>query len=165
MRNCRLDRDINSPEWAFRRLIHSHRMAHGTLFDKLGLREIGQPTLLFILNDLKRDGVRCTQKELAELMERSPSTITISINSLEKRGYIRRVVDEQDKRRNQVEITDQGVVAAERCRRVFEDLDRAMFDSFSPEERQRLAQVFNRISANLMRAAGVAIDESGECKE
>lgn len=164
MHICKLGCDTSGPEWAFRKLMRVHRTAHMTALDKLGLREVGQPMLLFILSDLRRDGVRCTQKELAELMERSPSTMTISINSLEKRGYLRRTADERDKRRNYVEITDEGLVIEEKCRRVFDDLDRAMFESFSPEEKQRLAEVFNRISDSLLKASGCGpMQESGEC--
>ncbi|MGN1001677.1 MAG: MarR family winged helix-turn-helix transcriptional regulator [Oscillospiraceae bacterium] len=164
MQSCMLNCDLNGPEWAFRRLMRVHRAAHAAAFDRLGLREVGQPMLLFILSDLRRDGERCTQKELAELMERSPSTITNSIHSLEKRGYLRRTADERDKRRKYVEITDEGLVIEERCRRVFDDLDRAMFGSFSPEEKTLLAGLFHQISANLEEAAGCGGTlESGGC--
>lgn len=160
MHNCKFDCDMTGPEWAFRKLMHAHFTAHGAVFERLGLKEVGQPRLLFILNDLRREGKRCTQRELAELMDRSPSTMTNSINSLEKHGYIRRIADEQDKRRNYVEITEEGVRIAEKCRRAFDDIDRAMFEGFSAEQRSALADVFNRAAVNL-----TALAEGGESEE
>lgn len=151
-----------SPEWAFRRLMHAHHMAHGAVFERLGLKEVGQPMLLFVLSDLKKDGLRVTQRQLADFLERSPSTITSSINSLEKRGYIRRIADENDKRRNYVEITDAGLLTAEKCRGAFDDLDSAMFSGFTDAQKTQLTELFNNISANLMSLTG---GESEVCKK
>lgn len=162
MQNCKFDCDMSGPEWAFRKLMHAHFTAHGAVFERLGLKEVGQPRLLFILNDLSREGKRCTQRELANFMDRSPSTITMSINSLEKHGYIRRAPDEHDKRRNYVEITDDGILIAEKCRRAFDDIDRAMYSGFSDDKKAELAGIFDRITANLIGLAGG--EESEECK-
>ena len=73
-----------TPEWAFRRLIHAHHTAHNAVFERMGLKQVGQPMILFALADAKRDGLRLTQRELADQLRRSPSTITVSMNSLEK---------------------------------------------------------------------------------
>lgn len=149
MNQCKFDCDFSGPEWAFRRLMRSHRLAHDAVFEELGLREIGQPVLLFVLSDLRREGKKCTQKELADFLNLSPSTVTISINSLEKRGLITRLTDPMDKRRKYVEISDEGLAVSEKCRRAFDEVDAAMYAGFSSEEREMAAELFNRISANL----------------
>lgn len=163
MSDCKFDCDMSGPEWAFRKLMHAHCTAHGAVFERLGLKEVGQPMLLFILRDLKRDGRRCTQRELADFTGRSPSTITISINSLEKRGYIHRSPDEADKRRNFVEITEEGLVMAEKCRKAFDDIDRAMYSGFSDEQKAELSGIFDRIAANLIDLAGGEESEERKC--
>lgn len=150
---CKCDCNMNGPEWAFRKLMRAHRLAHDAVFDSLGLREIGQPMLLFVLNDLRREGERCTQKELAEFLNLSPSTITISINSLEKRGLIRRTTDTADKRRKLVEISAEGIAVAEKCRKAFDDIDKAMYAGFSPVEMSRMAENFSRMTENLKQCA------------
>lgn len=150
-----------TPEWAFRRLIHAHHTAHNAVFERMGLKQVGQPMILFVLADAKRDGLRFTQRELAEQLRRSPSTITVSMNSLEKLGYISRVADEKDKRRNYVEITGEGLAIAEKCRSAFDDLDKAMFEGLTDEQKTQLTYFFNNISANLY---SLACGESEENK-
>ena len=153
MLSCKFDCNTEGPEWAFRKLMRAHRLAHDAVFESLGLREIGQPVLLFVLGDLRRSGEKCTQKELAEFLDLSPSTITISVNSLEKRGLIRRVGDTADKRRKFVEISDKGVAVAEKCRLAFDGIDRAMYEGFSPGEQENAARSFARMAANLQKCA------------
>ena len=149
-----------TPEWAFRRLMHAHHTAHAAVFDRLGLKQVGQPMILFALADAKAEGRRFTQRELADHLRRSPSTITISINSLEKLGYIRRLADDKDKRRNYVEISDEGLLIADKCRKAFDDLDSAMFEGLSPEQKNDLTDLFNNISANLYTLADGESEES-----
>lgn len=163
MNHCKFDCDVSGPEWAFRRLMRAHRLAHDAVFEQLGLREIGQPVLLFVLNDLRREDKKCTQKELAEFLGLSPSTVTISINSLEKRGLTRRVADPCDKRRNYVEITPEGIAVAEKCRRAFDDIDRAMYSGFSPEEISGVTAMFDRISDNLSALEDKCAKEAEKC--
>lgn len=149
-----------TPEWAFRRLMHAHHTAHAAVFDRLGLKQVGQPMILFELAKAKEEERRLTQRDLADQLRRSPSTITISINSLEKLGYIRRLADEKDKRRNYVEISDEGLLIAEKCRTAFDDLDRAMFEGLIPEQKDALTDLFNNISANLYSLADGESEES-----
>ncbi len=148
MTHCKLNCDMNGPEWAFRKMSRMHHIAHKAIFDSLGLK-VGQPVMLFVLSDMRKNGESCTQVELCKLLDLSPSTITISIKSLEKSGYIKRHVDELDKRRNYVEITDAGESAAEKCRTAFDSVDRAMYEGFSQEEKAMATAIFNRIAANL----------------
>lgn len=163
MDHCKFACDVSGPEWAFRRLMRAHRLAHDAVFEQLGLREIGQPMLLFVLSDLRREEKKCTQKELAKFLGLSPSTVTISINSLEKRELIRRVADTCDKRRNYVEITEEGVAAAEKCRRAFDDIDRAMYSGFTAEEIEGVTAVFDRISDNLRALEDKCAKEAEKC--
>ncbi len=151
MDTCKLSCDTNGPEWAFRSLTRAHHIAQNSVFDKLGIKDIGQPVMLFILSDYKALGKTCTQKELAKAMHLSPSTVTISIKSLERRGYIRRYTDQNDKRCNIVEITDEGVCIAQSCRQGFDGIDSAMYAGFSSEELNLITELFHRITANLLK--------------
>lgn len=156
---CKQSCNINGPEWSFRRLTQAHKLAHMTVFDRLGLRDVGQPVLLFVLNDAHISGISCTQKELCHILHLSASTVTTSIKSLERRGYVRRRSDEKDMRRNIVEITDSGVEIAEMCRTAFADIDKVMYSGFSEEERKRISDVFDRITNNLL-----ALTDKGAAK-
>jgi len=141
--------DMSGPEWAFRSVTRTHRLAISAVLQKMGLREIRQPMLLFILNDMRLANRTCSQKDLCDILQRSAPTVTISLKSLEKRGYVQRVTDIQDRRRNCITLTPVGIEISERCLRAFADVDNAMYAGFSVAERQHLTEIFNRITDNL----------------
>ena len=146
--------DKNESTRVFRGLMHAHRRAHDALFDSMGLREIGQPILMAILSDKKRMGEKCTQKELSERLRISPSTLTISIKSLEKRGYVRKTTDENDLRRNYIEITDAGMEISDKCRECLIGIDEAMYAGFSTEEKEMAMKFMERMAENLRTLFG-----------
>lgn len=138
----------------FRELMCAHRRAHDALFDSMGLREIGQPILMAILSDKKRAGEKCTQKELSERLRISPSTLTISIKSLEKRGYVRKTTDETDLRRNYIEITEDGMEISNKCRECLIGIDEAMYAGFTQEEKEQAMRLMERMAENLRTLCG-----------
>lgn len=146
--------DKNESTRVFRSLMHAHRRAHDALFDSMGLREIGQPILMAILSDKKRMGEKCTQKELSERLRISPSTLTISIKSLEKRGYVRKTTDENDLRRNYIEITEDGMEISDKCRECLIGIDEAMYAGFTPEEKEQAMRLMERMAENLRTPFG-----------
>ncbi len=153
------------PEWAFHNLMRAHRLAHAALFDRLDLRDVGQPMLLFLLDDASRDGRECTQKGLCSALRLSASTVTASVKSLERHGYVRRHADERDQRRNIVEITESGRETARACRRAFSDIDEAMYRGFSEDERRQISGLFARMAENLYSLReGSASDKGEVCK-
>ncbi|MFK0403288.1 MarR family winged helix-turn-helix transcriptional regulator [Microbacterium sp. NPDC090225] len=62
---------------------------------------------LAVLADLRMNGRR-TISTLAERERVTAPSMTNTINGLEEQGYVTRAVDEDDRRRVQVEITDAG---------------------------------------------------------
>lgn len=149
----------------FHNLMRAHRLAHCSLFDRLGLRDVGQPMILFILDDARRDGRQCTQKGLCSALRLSASTVTASIQSLERHGYVRRHSDERDMRRNIVEITDSGMETARMCRRAFKDIDEATYRGFSEPERRQITGLFARMAENLLAFSSEGNSDSEEvCK-
>lgn len=141
--------DANSPEWTYRDLTHSHRRAHDLAFASVGVGDVGQPMLLTMLLKRKERGLETTQKELASLMKISPPTLTVSVKNLEKHGYVLKTADDDDKRRNYIEITSKGEKAARDCIRCLKDVAGVMYQGFSEEERQLVSEFFVRITKNL----------------
>ena len=137
------------PEWLFRNLNNAHRLATDALFHRMGINDLGQPMMLFILSE----GAVSTQKELAEMMGLSPSTVTISLKSLERLGYVRKISDPNDMRRKRIEITELGLETAEKCRHVFRVIDRVMYKDFTPEEKDLISQLYIRMTDNLIMLA------------
>ncbi len=137
-----------SPEEVFRRLDHTHRAVKDTLLNRAGLGDLGQPIILALLS-CAPDRVIESQKELAHIMDVSPATITASLKSMERGGYIQRLPDENDMRRKRITITEKGLAAIEKVDAVFDRLDHGMYRGFSPEERARACALFSRMIDNL----------------
>lgn len=137
-----------SPEKLFHELERKHCIARDSLLMKSGISNIGQPVILSILSQQK-DGTIESQKELAKRLKVSPATITVSLKSMERDGYIRKLSNEHDLRCKPISITEKGRKAAELIDQVFETLDHGMYLGFSPEELEQLSLFYRRIIGNL----------------
>ena len=84
---CNMTQD--SPAWRFRALHHAHRSAVDAALSRFGVREFGQPFILFML-ERDGDGAYDAQREISQRLGVSPATVTASLKSLEKQGCIRR---------------------------------------------------------------------------
>lgn len=143
---CNITQD--SPAWRFRTLHNAHRCAVDAALGRFGVREFGQPFILFML-EREGDGAYDTQRKISQRLGVSPATVTASLQSLEKQGCIRRVSCESDMRRKRIEITDAGRDAAAKCRRAFQSVDESMYEGFTQAELDTLAGFFERMTANL----------------
>ena len=119
-----------------------HRRVH-ELLDELRLHR-GQAFVLYAL--WEQDGI--TQSELVERLNRSPSTITKTVQRMEKAGFVQRCSDESDERVSRVCLTGAGRDIRPAVEEVWNRLDRQISqplrriaeDSF-PELGQRLTRL------------------------
>ncbi len=133
-----------------RQLNHAHRMAVQAELNASGLREVGHPMLVSILQSAE-EGCQCqAQRELADLLHVSPAAVANSLKCLERDGYIHREPWQDDARRNRVLLTEKGLQAVEGCRDVFRRVNARMLDGFSPEECAQLARFRRRMVDNLL---------------
>lgn len=146
-----------SPEARWRRLDAAHRAAHDALMARSGLERIGNPVLLMILAH-QPGGVIASQRELADHLHVTPATVTVSLRTLERGGYIVKQENECDLRRKPIAITDKGREAVEKIEAAFDELDTAMYRGFSEEEKEAIAQLYDRMSQNLIEVAGLPND-------
>ena len=135
-----------------RQLNHAHRSAIQTELNAAGLREVGHPMLLTILESGEENAPCHAQRDLAELLHISPASVANSLKSLEKGGYIRREPGQKDARRNRVILTEKGAQAVEGCRNAFQRVSAQMLSGFSEEEFQQLAQFQRRMLNNLLNS-------------
>jgi DNA-binding MarR family transcriptional regulator len=135
--------------WMLRDFNRTRRLATQALFQRLELLDPGQPMMLFVLEHDRKKGIRPTQRELAQELDLSPATVTVSIKALLRKGYLRKLPDEDDLRKNRIEITEKGREAADKCRRAFDLLNEAMLRGFTESEIEEVSHYFARMSANL----------------
>ncbi|MCM1174137.1 MAG: MarR family transcriptional regulator [Blautia sp.] len=93
----------------------------------------------------------CSQNELAAKLEISPAAVAVSLNKLEKGGYIARKTNADDHRSNRVSITDRGNQVISRSIQIFDEVESGMFEGFKTEEVEQFCGFLQRAYRNLSR--------------
>lgn len=97
---------------------------------------------------LRESPQRLCMRELAERLVFIPSRLTYAIRSLSSRGYVEQVQSLQDKRMQEVVLTDLGQDVFDRARATHrKDVDRLFFSHIGPGELEVIERVFGRIAA------------------
>ena len=114
--------------------------------------EPGQPIILLILERAAQAGYTVSQNDLAQALHVSDPTITTSMKSLVRQGYVTRTQDPADRRRMQPTLTPQGMEAAKKCRRCYNKVNAEMLEGFTKEEEEQLLEMIRRIQSNLEKS-------------
>lgn len=136
----------------WRRLSMAHRMCSELLRKSTGLEDVSQPALLAALAS-DPNGVADSQKVLAEMLHVTPATITVSLRSMQRNGYVTKQVDENDQRRKRIILTEKGKQASLLLTGFRNLLDSDMYKGFSEEERAQCSEFFLRMTENLEESA------------
>ena len=118
-------------------------------FQELDLSD-GQPKTLYILRGM--DG--CVQKDLAKACDIKPSSMTVMLDGLEKKGFIRREETKVSggKRAFRVFLTETGREMADKVFWLMENIEVEAFEGISEEEKLQLFSLLRRVRENLNRA-------------
>lgn len=100
-----------------------------------------------------------SQKELAKVFNVSTAAIANTMKSLEKSGYICRVVDKEDTRKNIVNITEKGRSIVESSKIEFDAVDKEMFKGVTEEQLKVFCEVLDICKSNLQGLDGAESDE------
>ena len=136
----------------WRRLSMAHRVCAELLRKSTGLEDVSQPALLAALAR-NPEGVADSQKILAEMLHVTPATITVSLRSMQRNGYVTKQVDETDQRRKRIMLTQKGKDASRLLGSFSNLLDSDMYQGFTDEERELCSQFFQRMTENLEESA------------
>jgi DNA-binding MarR family transcriptional regulator len=105
---------------------------------------------LMILEGVK-DNATLRMSQLAASVGTTPPTVTKLVKDLEERGLLTRTPDDQDGRASILSLTEEGRKVAESIRRArLHELTQVLED-WSPEDIERLDQLFERLRADMRR--------------
>ena len=90
-----------------------------------------------------------TVKELAEIMGSSHQNVKQILLKLEKKGFVRITIDERDKRKQRIELTDYCKEFCERNDEMAMSIMKKMFRGISEEQLQVTIQTIIQIEDNL----------------
>lgn len=97
----------------------------------------------------KRGGL--SQREVAEAIGVTPPSITVSLQKMEKQGYIVRKPDEKDQRIIRIEITDKGRKCVVLVEKVVDQVDEIVFEGMSAEEKMLFRRLLLQMNDNLLK--------------
>lgn len=98
------------------------------------------------LHALAGRGGRAAPSEIAGDLRMAPASITARVDALVRRGFVRRIPSEVDRRRIDVELTDAGRAAWRRAIGVVGDEELRVFGALAPDERRVLSDLLRRVT-------------------
>ena len=104
-----------------------------------------QGKILFVL--WRKDKI--TQKELATETGLAKNTITVMLEKMEKNNLIRKITDENDKRKSLVILTEHAKSLKKYSDKILDEMLKKMYRGFSEEEIDKFEEYLHRIIKNL----------------
>lgn len=141
-----------------RRVSTYRQLMHQTVADQLGL---GMTDLKCL--DAARNVPQLIPSRLAEITGLSTSATTAALDRLERRGYVRRVRDEHDRRRVFVESTGRHEAETARLFAPLADATTAILNSYGDEQLAVITDFLERVNAageQLIRQHGARYDSA-----
>lgn len=117
-----------------------HRGGHGR-----GGVHRGQANLLLLI--LQNDGAN--QRDLAELLDVRPSSMTEMLARLEQSNLVVRKQDEKDQRVMHIFLTEEGKAVAEKIAESKDDVAGSFFSALADDEQEQLLSLINKLCAGL----------------
>lgn len=105
----------------------------------------GQPRILHLVERFPGS----TQNQIAKMMRVSPSSLSMSIKRLEKQQLVVRETPDNDQRRNELFLTDEGKRVLQKSHSALVDTHNYMLQAFADEDKLILRDLLLRIMKNL----------------
>lgn len=127
-------------------LFRSIRNFMGRQLEPYGIGDAQFPFLMLLLHE---DGI--SQEYLATALKCDRATSARSIARLEDTGYVRRVVDPDDKRAYKVFLTEQGHDMGQIVWSVSSDLNDMLLEGFTDEEKLAFRNMIKKAGTNISK--------------
>jgi MarR family transcriptional regulator, transcriptional regulator for hemolysin len=105
-----------------------------------------------ILLHLLTQGHEMGQEQLVEQLDISKPAVSRALDSLEKKGFVTREQDPDDRRVHRVRLTDQAREIGPAVEQAYNQLYALAMQGISQEELDNFVKLFSRMSENFMRA-------------
>ncbi|MFI7071848.1 MarR family winged helix-turn-helix transcriptional regulator [Micromonospora sediminicola] len=106
------------------------------------------------LHVLAGRGGRAAPSEIADALRMAPASITARVDALVRRGFVRRIPSEVDRRRVDVALTEAGEAIWRRALDVVGDEEHRVLGTLDAAERRTLADLLRRVNSAAERPTG-----------
>lgn len=125
---------------------------HNRIFEKKVVNALGlhrsQHMLLMCLSE--DNGI--SQKALAAKLKISPAAVAVTLNKLEKTGFIVRNESMTDGRQNNIVLTEKAKEVIDKTHNIFTEIDSVMVSGLTETELEIFAYCLKKMYANLENA-------------
>ena len=112
-----------------------------------GMTRIETDILAFLYNHPQND----TAADVVRMRMLPKGNVSQGVDALEKKGFLRRIPDERDRRRIHLWVTDEGLRATCAVLAARQEWESVLFADFSPQERALFSDFMQRIFSNAAR--------------
>ena len=120
------------------------RRYHQTVHGKVGTRH-GQGKILSILR--REDGIG--QKELAERLQIRAASLSELLDKMQKSGWIQRRVNEKDRRKINIFLTEDGLGISQQMIEARRDMVNTVFGVLNTQEQEQLEMLLSKLISEL----------------
>lgn len=128
-------------------LVHNDFKKHLTSVFKSGGYNL-TPEQFLLMDALWDDGIQ-SQQTLADSMFKDKNSIVKLIDGLEKRAYVKRVTDKNDRRQNLIKLTNHGIVLKDDVTRLAMDAVNTIVKDIEKEKLDIFIQVLEAMTFNV----------------
>lgn len=121
-----------------------HRFSHRAMHEGNHFKG-AQSRLLTVVAE--NDGI--TQRELAEILDVRPSSLTAMVVKMEQYGFVERKQDDKDQRVMHIYITDSGKEVESKSKSDIQGLVNSVFKNLSEEEIKQMLAITEKLSETL----------------
>jgi DNA-binding MarR family transcriptional regulator len=114
-------------------------------FDRHGL-DMTKEQMVILKKLHEQDGIN--QNELASLTYRDKSSLARLISKMESKKYIRRVQSKEDKRNNEIFITEEGLKILAETRPVIQEVIDVMEQGINKEDKALIINTLKKVQNN-----------------
>lgn len=98
----------------------------------------------YILKTIQSQG-KCRATDIANAMEVKPSAVTLMIDRLEARQWVRRSQDTSDRRVIIIELTPEGKQILKKARQISDEVVKRYFSHLSSDDLDHLLKIYERL--------------------
>jgi DNA-binding MarR family transcriptional regulator len=109
---------------------------------KMGINETNFLVLRYLA---KNQGKNITQSNLCEILGQKPSSVSVTVQSMEENGYIKRSKSEKDSRCTLLSLTVEGLNQYNIVKDAFSRVEEIINKSFNSNEVEEIYDYLNRI--------------------
>ena len=133
---------------ALKRIEMAFRKDGDRMLEKYGLTT-SQMSLMMFLFRAADAGRRVIQRDIEEALRLKTSTVSGTLDRLEKNGFICRVPDPESRRVNRIELTEKAEAMKNEGERDMRAFERRVLSPLNEEKQKKLEEMLARILENL----------------